>query len=286
MTAEFARIGVAFERVAAIDARDRPDLSPDAAARQAPITVAPDRRRDRLSAQPPGLLGDHRGKATTPMAPSSRTTSSFPRRPARLLADAGWIPADADIVKLETFFKKTTIARKAHFRRPRFFAVQAPHDPISAPPATSFQGRPRATSSMQPRTSAFRSITSSSIPVWQRRPARPSISSFRRCARRTSSWATRRSDCQACSTRNGATSGLRAAWPKSARRRISQQNQDRVQADGGADCRFLPVAGRRRSSHSTTAENVSVRPIPSAAKTRYRRRRKGEANLRIWQESP
>ncbi|PAQ07882.1 hypothetical protein CIT26_17930 [Mesorhizobium temperatum] len=43
--------------------------------------------------------------------------------------------------------------------------------------------------------------------------------------------------------------------------------------------------GRRRSSRWTTVESVSVRPIPSAAKTRYRRRRNGEAERHLWQKS-
>ena len=36
----------------------------------------------------------------------------FSAKAGALLADAGWIPPNADIVKLESFFKKTTVARK------------------------------------------------------------------------------------------------------------------------------------------------------------------------------
>lgn len=36
---------------------------------------------------------------------------------------------------------------------------------------------------------------------------------------------------------------------------------------------------------STPVESLSVRPIPSAAKTRYRRRQNGEAERHLWQES-
>ncbi|WP_319944211.1 glycosyltransferase family 25 protein [Mesorhizobium sp. AR10] len=111
MTGEFIRMGVAFERVAAIDARDRPDLSrmPLRVKRLSPL---------RLTNAEIACLLSHRACWAIVAARDDaygaifEDDAVFSAKAGALLADAGWIPAAADIVKLETFFKKTTIARK------------------------------------------------------------------------------------------------------------------------------------------------------------------------------
>ncbi|WP_040591857.1 glycosyltransferase family 25 protein [Mesorhizobium metallidurans] len=111
MTAEFARIGVGFERFAAIDARNRPDLAlmPLRVKRKSPL---------RMTDAEIACLLSHRACwaiiATGDAAYGAIFEDDivFSAKAGALLADTGWIPADADIVKLETFFKKTTIARK------------------------------------------------------------------------------------------------------------------------------------------------------------------------------
>lgn len=111
MTAEFARIGVRFERFAAIDAQDRPDLA------LMPLRV---RRKStlRMTDAEIACLLSHRACWAIIAAGDDAYGAIFEddivfsAKAGALLADAGWIPADADIVKLETFFKKTTIGRK------------------------------------------------------------------------------------------------------------------------------------------------------------------------------
>lgn len=111
MVAEFARIGVRFERFAAIDARDRPDLAlmPLRVKRKSPL---------RMTEAEIACLLSHRACWAIIAAGDDAHGAIFEddivfsAKAGALLADTGWIPADADIVKLETFFKKTTIARK------------------------------------------------------------------------------------------------------------------------------------------------------------------------------
>ncbi|RWP00571.1 MAG: glycosyltransferase family 25 protein [Mesorhizobium sp.] len=111
MTAEFASLGVQFERVAAIDAQDRPDLA------RMPLRV---KRKSllRLTDAEIACLLSHKACWAIIAAGDDdygavfEDDIVFSAKAGALLADAGWIPADADIVKLETFFKKTTIARK------------------------------------------------------------------------------------------------------------------------------------------------------------------------------
>ncbi|SJM28716.1 hypothetical protein BQ8482_110646 [Mesorhizobium delmotii] len=66
---------------------------------------------------------------------------------------------------------------------------------------------------------------------------------------------------------------------------LNSERSDRWVAIGMGQNTQDAGGGRRRSSPYTTVESVSVRPIPSAAKTRYRRRRNGEAERHLWQES-
>jgi glycosyl transferase family 25 len=111
VTAEFARIGVAFERVEAVDARDRPDLGmmPLRAKRITPL---------RLTGAEIACLLSHKAcwtkiaEGDEPYGAIFEDDVVFSVKAGALLADTRWIPADADIVKLETFFNRTTIARK------------------------------------------------------------------------------------------------------------------------------------------------------------------------------
>lgn len=126
MTAEFARIGIAFERVAAIDALDRPDLA-DMPQRTAYT------HRLRLASVEIACLLSHRACWTMiatgndPYCAIFEDDVLFSSKAGALLADPGWIPADADIVKLETTFDLTMIGRPKrviagrHFSLPRLY---------------------------------------------------------------------------------------------------------------------------------------------------------------------
>jgi len=111
VTAEFARIGAAFERVAAIDARERPDLAEMQrhAMRESPL---------RLADAEIACLLSHKQCWSIIAAGEDAYGAIFEDdvvfcdKAGELLADTGWIPADADVVKLETFFKRTVVARK------------------------------------------------------------------------------------------------------------------------------------------------------------------------------
>lgn len=110
MTVEFARIGIAFERVAAIDALDRPDLA------DMPQRTAYTHRSQLASGEIACLLS-HRACWTMiaggndPYCAIFEDDILFSSKAGTLLADPGWIPADADIVKLETTFDQTMIGR-------------------------------------------------------------------------------------------------------------------------------------------------------------------------------
>ncbi|MBZ9992297.1 glycosyltransferase family 25 protein [Mesorhizobium sp. BH1-1-4] len=110
MTAEFARIGLGFERIAAIDARDHPDLVPQR--RNSPHAVR------RLAGSEIACLHSHRAcwriiaQDDAPFGAIFEDDMVFSARAGALLADTDWIPADTDIVKLETFFHTTVIQRE------------------------------------------------------------------------------------------------------------------------------------------------------------------------------
>jgi glycosyl transferase, family 25 len=111
MTAEFARIGIAFGRVAAIDARERPDLA------SMPLRARHTTPR-RMTGSEIACLLSHKA-CWTIIAEGDDAHGAifeddvvFSAEAGALLADTSWIPANADVVKLETFFKRTTIARK------------------------------------------------------------------------------------------------------------------------------------------------------------------------------
>ena len=108
VSAEFARIGVAFERVVAIDARDRPDLA----------EMPQRKKRLRMADTEIACLLSHK-QCWSMIAAGDDAYGAifeddvvFSDNAGALLADVGWIPADADIVKLETFFNRTVISRK------------------------------------------------------------------------------------------------------------------------------------------------------------------------------
>ncbi len=111
VTAEFARIGVAFERVAAIDARERPDI--DGMPQRTAYT-----NRSELTGGEIACLLSHRAcwtmivEGNDPYCAIFEDDILFSVNAGPLLTDAGWIPAGADIVKLETTFEKTTIGGK------------------------------------------------------------------------------------------------------------------------------------------------------------------------------
>ncbi|TPM88547.1 glycosyltransferase family 25 protein [Mesorhizobium sp. B2-3-3] len=110
MTAEFARIGIAFERIAAIDARQHPDLGLQ---RQHALYAV-----QRLSGSEIACLHSHRAcwaiiaQDDAPYGAVFEDDMVFSAKAGALLADTNWVPADADIVKLETFFHTTVIQRE------------------------------------------------------------------------------------------------------------------------------------------------------------------------------
>ncbi|MBN9218245.1 MAG: glycosyltransferase family 25 protein [Mesorhizobium sp.] len=110
MTAEFARIGIPFERVVAVDARQHPGLTQQ---RQHPrYAVQP------LSGSEIACLHSHRAcwtiiaQGEAPHGAVFEDDIVFSAKAGALLADTSWVPADADIVKLETFFHTTVIQRE------------------------------------------------------------------------------------------------------------------------------------------------------------------------------
>jgi glycosyl transferase family 25 len=111
MTGEFARIGLAFERIEAIDAAARPDLA------EMPLR-AKRRSKMRLADTEIACLLSHKACWETIAAGDDSHVAVFEddlvfaAMAGALLADTGWIPADADIIKLETVFRKTVIGRK------------------------------------------------------------------------------------------------------------------------------------------------------------------------------
>ncbi|MCA0034259.1 glycosyltransferase family 25 protein [Mesorhizobium sp. B263B2A] len=110
ITAEFARIGIAFERIVATDARDHPEL-----ALQPQFAIYAVRH---LSSSEVACMHSHRAcwsiiaQDDAPYGAVFEDDVVFSAKAGAILADSGWIPADADAVKLETFFSKTMIQRK------------------------------------------------------------------------------------------------------------------------------------------------------------------------------
>lgn len=103
VTAAFSRIDVAFDRVAAIDGLIRPEIA----------EMSPN-----LSLSEIGCFLSHRACWQIVANGDDAYGAIFEddviltETAGRLLADDGWIPSDANIVKIETVFKKTVIAMK------------------------------------------------------------------------------------------------------------------------------------------------------------------------------
>lgn len=126
--AQFEFIGIAFERVEAIDAWDRPELDH---MRQ---NVRYEKRL-RLTSGEIACLLSHRA-CWTIIAQGDASYGAifeddivFSSEAGALLGNAGWIPADADIIKLETFFWNPVIGRKRILAGPHFslFRLYADH---------------------------------------------------------------------------------------------------------------------------------------------------------------
>ncbi|TPK97050.1 glycosyltransferase family 25 protein [Mesorhizobium sp. B2-4-14] len=110
MTAEFVRIGIAFERVAGVDARECLDLVLQP--QHAIHAIRP------LSGSEIACLHSHRAcwmiiaQDDAPYGAVFEDDMVFSSKAGALLGDSSWVPADADVVKLETFFSRTVIQRK------------------------------------------------------------------------------------------------------------------------------------------------------------------------------
>ena len=109
MTSEFARIGIDFERVAAVDAQDRSDLP------QTPMRLNPLTQLHLTNTEIACFLSHKACWAKIADGDDAygvvfEDDVVFSENAGAMLADASWIPADAEIVKLETFFKKTRLA--------------------------------------------------------------------------------------------------------------------------------------------------------------------------------
>lgn len=110
MHGEFARIGTPFQRIAAIDAGLRPELA------DADLPVDP-LSGFRMTAAELCCFLSHRtcweavAAGDDPYCAVFEDDMVFCDGAGALLADPGWIPADADLVKLETFFQQVVVDR-------------------------------------------------------------------------------------------------------------------------------------------------------------------------------
>ncbi len=109
MTVELARIGVAFERVAAIDACNPSDMAATAPYRNSfPSNLSDAEIACFLSHIACWRIVAESNDAYAAILEDDVLISAVARP---LFADSDWIPADADIVKLETVFSKTSVSR-------------------------------------------------------------------------------------------------------------------------------------------------------------------------------
>lgn len=103
VAAEFSRIGIAFERVAAVDGRERPEIS-----KMSPSLTLPEI----------GCFLSHRAcwsliaKGDDAYGAIFEDDVVLTETAGQLLADESWIPDDADVVKVETVFRKAVISMK------------------------------------------------------------------------------------------------------------------------------------------------------------------------------
>jgi glycosyl transferase family 25 len=109
-TAEFARINIGFERVAGIDAKQHPELALQP--QHAIHAIRP------LAGSEIACLHSHRACWTiiaqddAPYGAVFEDDMVFSCKAGALLGDISWVPADADVVKLETFFSRTVVQRR------------------------------------------------------------------------------------------------------------------------------------------------------------------------------
>ncbi|WP_214473148.1 glycosyltransferase family 25 protein [Mesorhizobium sp. dw_380] len=103
MTAEFSRVGIAFDRVAAIDGLRCPDIA----------GMSP-----HLSLSEIGCFLSHQAcwqiiaQGDDACGAIFEDDVIFTETAGLLLANQSWVPADADIVKMETVFRKAVVAMK------------------------------------------------------------------------------------------------------------------------------------------------------------------------------
>ncbi|MER8571979.1 glycosyltransferase family 25 protein [Mesorhizobium sp. M1338] len=103
VTAEFAKIGVSFDRVPAVDALRRPEFC-ETSPNLTPTEIA--------------CLMSHKicwkviADGDDAFGVIFEDDIILSEAAGPMLSDDGWIPADADIVKLETYLRKTVIAMK------------------------------------------------------------------------------------------------------------------------------------------------------------------------------
>ncbi|WP_082525554.1 glycosyltransferase family 25 protein [Mesorhizobium sp. Root102] len=284
IVAEFARIGIAFERVAGIDAKEHPSL-----ALQPQHAIHATRP---LAGSEIACLHSHRACWTiiaqddAPYGAVFEDDVVFSGKTGALLGDTSWVPADADVVKLETVFSRTVIQRTRTSAGHGFsiFRLRRHHSGaggylLSRQTARDFL---QATAHVNIAVDdlIFDPTISVGKTVYQLVPALctqdqfvgdrlPSLLDQERDAARTAS-------------------GLMTRQRKPTAVRISRE--------AGRAMRWIADFCRLRrqivvpfgSIEATDQANsgLPAGPIPSAAKTRYRRRRKGKADLDIWQESP
>jgi glycosyl transferase, family 25 len=203
ITAEFARIGIAFERIVATDARDHPEL-----ALQPQFAIYAVRH---LSSSEVACMHSHRAcwsiiaQDDAPYGAVFEDDVVFSAKAGALLADSGWIPADADAVKLETFFSKTMIQRKRTNVGNGFslFRLRRSHMGTGGYIVSRQMARDLLEATAQASAAADDLLFNPVFPT----SARRSTNSFPHSVRRTSSWAT---DCRACFTESAKPNGSQA----------------------------------------------------------------------------
>lgn len=110
VTGEFARIGIAFERVAATDARELPEWMLET--KHSMYGVRRLSRSEIACAQSHRACWSMIAQDDAPYGAVFEDDVVFSAKAGAILAQTGWIPGDADVVKLETSFHKIMVHRK------------------------------------------------------------------------------------------------------------------------------------------------------------------------------